>query len=44
MRAGMGFVFDSSVPKIWGNEEAKQVAPWTAAKWILPMQVLEIVS
>ena len=36
----MRFVLDSSSPKMWGKEEAKDVAPWTAPKWILPMQEL----
>lgn len=39
--AGIRFVLDSSSPKMWGKEDAKDVAPWTAPKWILPMHELE---
>lgn len=34
---GIWLVIDSLVPKIWGKEDAKEVAPWMAPKWILPM-------
>jgi hypothetical protein len=41
---GIWFVIDSSVPKMWGKEDAKEVAPWTAPKWILPMQELRVLA
>lgn len=37
---GIAFVLDSSSPKMCGKEDAKEVAPWTAPKWIFPMQEL----
>jgi hypothetical protein len=41
IKAGMRLDLDSSSPKMCGNEEAKEVAPWTAPKWILPIQELK---
>jgi hypothetical protein len=41
---GIWLVIDSSVPKMWGKEDAKEVAPWTAPKWILPMQELMVLA
>ena len=41
---GIWLVIDSSVPKMWGKEDAKEVAPWTAPKWILPMQELKVLA
>jgi hypothetical protein len=40
MREGMRLVLDSSSPKMWGKDEANDVAPCTAPKWILPIQEL----
>jgi len=38
---GISLVLDSSFPKMWGKDEAKEVAPWIAAKWYFPTLSLE---